>query len=138
VAAPLAFDYSNGKIYALGSSNDYGGTAITRVLDFKVDGGLSRTVNQGLRFEFEAQHDSSSSYTLSATLQKSDDAGLTFDTGIALSKSITSGTSAQQVVLTTPPLGSFKAGRIYRLTFTGPAARLILRRAEGLVRVGRF
>jgi hypothetical protein len=86
----------------------------------------------------EAQHDSSSSYTLSMLLQKSDDGGRTFDTGITVSKAITNGTSAQQVTLTTPPLGSFKAGRTYRATFAGPAARLILRRAEGLVRIGRF
>lgn len=135
---PVAFDSTNGNIYALGASNSNNGTAITRILDFKVDGGVSRTFCAGLRFEFEAQHDSSSSYTLSATLQKSDDAGLTFDTGITLSKAVTNGTSAQQVILQSPPTGSFKAGQIYRLTFAGPAARLILRRAEGLVRVGRF
>lgn len=140
---PFGFDTTNGNVYWLGcTGNEYNqflsGNAITRILDFKVDGGVSRTFNAGLRFEFEVKHDSSSSYSLSATLQKSDDAGLTFDTGVTLSKAITSGTSAQQVILTSPPLGSFKAGRIYRLTFAGPAARLILRRAEGLVQIGRF
>ncbi len=139
---PFGFDNANGNIYWLGNFsnpyNSFNGTAITRILDFALDGGISRTTNQGLRFDLEVQHDSSASYTLSATLQKSDDSGLTFDTGITLSKAITSGTTAQQVVLTTPPLGAFKAGRIYRLTFTGPSARLILRRCEGIVRIGRF
>jgi len=137
-SAPIGFSGSDGSLYYMGLFNTQNGSNLVRILDFKIDGGMSRTVNQGIRFELEAQHDSSSSYTLSATLQKSDDAGRTFDTGITISKAITNGTSAQQVILQTPPLGSFKAGRIYRLTFTGPAARLILRRAEGLVTVGRF
>lgn len=140
---PFAFDTTNGSVYWLGcTGNEYNqflsGNSITRVYDFKIDGGISRTFNAGLRFELEAQHDSTSSYTLSMLLQKSDDGGRTFDAGITISKAITNGTSAQQVLMQTPPLGSYKAGRIYRATFTGPAGRLILRRAEGLVRVGRF
>lgn len=139
---PMAFERATGKVHWLGNAsnpyNSYNGTAITRTLDFKVDAGISHTTNQGLRFELEIQHDSSATYTLSATLTKSDDGGLTFGGSQTLSKAITSGTTAQQVILTSPPLGSFKAGRIYRLVFTGPSARIIFRRAEGLVRVGRF
>lgn len=133
---PLALQ-STGSIVGLDVGNDYNGTAISRVLDFTIDGGMSRVFIAGLRFEFEAKHDTASSYTLSATLQKSDDGGRTFNTGITLSKTVTNGTSVQSVMLQSPPLGSADGGRVFRLTMT-PSARLILRRAEGLVRVGRF
>lgn len=132
----FGFDSRNGKIYTLGESSRENGSNINKILYFKLDGGMSRTFNAGLRFEFEARHEISSSYTFTATLQKSDDAGRTFDTGITLTKSVTNGTSAQQVILQTPPLGSFKAGRIYSLTIN-MAAYLILRRAGGLVQIGR-
>lgn len=140
---PLGFSITDGSVYWLGNStNPYNqntsGTSITRILDFKIDGGMSRIFNSGIRIEGEIAHDSSSSFTLSATLTKSDDGGKSFDSGITLSKAITSGTTAQKFILSSPPLGSAIAGRIYRLTFTGPAARIILRRAEGLFRVGRF
>lgn len=136
---PVALDVANGKIYFVDPGyNSEDGTAITRVLDFKIDAGITRASCYGLRFELEIDHDSSTSYTLSPTLTWSDDAGASFSTGFTLSKAITSGTTAQQVILTTPPLGMIKAGRIFRLTFAGPAARIILRRAEALLEKGRF
>jgi hypothetical protein len=139
---PIGFSKDDGKVFWLGSYyapyNSFNGTDITRVLDFKVDGGMSRMFNSGLRFEMEVQHDSSSSTTLSMLLQKSDDGGRTFDTGITVSKALTNATSAQQVIMQTPPLGSAKAGRIYRATISSFTGRLILRRADGLVQIGRF
>ncbi len=140
---PLAFSRSNGSIYWLGTNatpyNQFAsGNAITRTLDFTIDPGISRGFNRGMRLEFEADHDSSTSYTFSGTLSWSDDAGATFTTPITLSKAVTSGTTAQKVILQTPPLGSFRAGRVYRLVFAGPAARIILRGGDMLFEKGAF
>jgi hypothetical protein len=46
-----------------------------------------------------------------------------------LSKAITSGTTGQRVMLEAHRLGSSRQ-RYYRLTFTGPAARIVLQSAE--------
>jgi hypothetical protein len=143
---PTGFSTNDGSVFWLGASNEiatyqynsFAGTSITRTLDFQVDGGMSRIFNAGIRFEFEIQHDSTDTFTFSASLYKSDDAGRTFSSAITLSKNVTQGTTPQKLTVATPPLGSAAAGRLYRLVITSLAARLILRRAEGLVREGRF
>ncbi len=135
---PIAFDYANGKVYTVSNAyNQEDGNAVTRTKDFKITAGMSRLFMAGMRIEFEAKHDSSTSYTFSGTLSWSDDNGSNFNTPITLSKAITSGTTAQQIVLQTPPLGSCPTGRIYRLVFAGPAARILIRQGEVLIDQGR-
>src|SRR5574341_775784 len=115
----MAFRYDSPLIYQFGTQasplHSYAGTAYDQVFDFTLAPSMSRTFNAGLRFELEVKPASSGNYTLSATLQKSDDGGYSFDSGITITESVVqSGTSGQLVILQTPPLGSFKAGRVYR------------------------
>lgn len=90
-----------------------------------------------IRFELEADYDSTGFTTLSASLDWTDDGGLTYSTAITLSKTITSSSTAQRVTLTANRLGR-SANRFYRLTFTGPAAALILQKCEIDLEEGRF
>lgn len=132
---------TDGKIYKVDRRfyNDENGTALVRTRDFKIDSGMSRSFHAAIRFEFEAKHDSSATYTLSGVLSWSDDGGINFSSGVTMSASITSqGTNSQQVILTSHRLGSPKRERIYRLVLTGPSARLVLRRGEILMEKGRF
>jgi len=135
----LCGDSENGSIWKLTrTTSTENGINITRIRDFRIDPGISRSFHYGMRIELECAYDATGTTTLSATLQKSDDDGLTFDTGITLSQTVTSSAIGQQVVLKTPPLGMSKAGRVYRLTFTGPAAQLILKNADLNLRQGAF
>jgi hypothetical protein len=128
---PLAFDSQDGKVYKVTSSyNSENGTDIRRIRNFgPIEAGARRVFHHGIRFVLEVDHDSSASYTLSATLEWSDNGGLTWSTARTMSKSITTGTTGQRVMLEMYRLGSSRQ-RYYRLTFTGPAAKLVLQSAE--------
>lgn len=135
---PTAFDSINGKVYQILSSvNSEDGTAIRRRRIFgPIEASAKLIFHHRIRFIIEADHDSSASYTLSATLEWSDNGGLTWSTARTLSKAITSGTTGQRVMLSADRLGSSRQ-RYYRLTFTGPAARIVLQSAELDMEVGR-
>jgi hypothetical protein len=128
---PLAFDSVDGKVYKVTSAyNSENGTALTRIRTFgPLEAGARRMFHHSIRFVLEVDHDSTASYTLSATLDWSDDGGLSWSTARTLSKAITSGTTGQRVMLEAHRLGSSRQ-RYYRLTFTGPAARIVLQSAE--------
>jgi hypothetical protein len=136
---PYAFDAANGKVYALDeqTANSEDGTAITRIRTFgPIEASAKLIFHHRIRFVVEVDHDSSASYTLSATLEWSDNAGLSWSTARTMSKAITSGTTGQRVMLSADRLGSSRQ-RYYRLTFTGPAARLVLQSADLDMEVGR-
>ncbi len=123
-----AFDTENGSIYTLpiGYSQDNGAT-ITRTRDFgPVRSGIHRIIHHQIRIELDIKHDSSASFTLAPTLSWTDDGGKTFSTARTLTKAITSGTTAQRTMLQADRLGS-SYERTYRLTFAGPAARILLK-----------
>jgi hypothetical protein len=128
---PLAFDSQDGKVYKVSSSyNSENGTALQRIRVFgPLQAGALRMFHQRIRFILEVDHDSSASYTLSATLEWTDDGGLSWSTARTLEKAVTSGTTGQLLMLSANRLGSSRQ-RYYRLTFTGPAAHLVLQSAE--------
>jgi hypothetical protein len=128
---PLAFDSQDGKVYKVTSGyNSDNGTGIKRIRIFgPIEAGARRMFHHRIRFVLEADHDSTASYTLAPTLDWSDDGGATWSTARTLSKAITSGTTAQLVMLEANRLGSSRQ-RYYRITFDGPAARIVLQSAE--------
>lgn len=136
--SPLAFDGVNGNIYLVSvATNDENGTAIRRIRTFgPIGDGTRHLFHDRIEFVLEADHDSEASYTLSATLEWSDNGGLSWSSAVTLSKAITSGTTGQTVVLYHNRLGSSKE-RFYRLTFTGPSAKLILKTCDLEFRAGR-
>lgn len=135
---PFAFDTENGSVYHVFiTTNSENGTAIRRLRAFgPIQAGATRMFHHSIRFVLEVDHDTTASYTLSADLDWTDDGGLTWSTARTLSKAITSGTTGQRVMLEAHRLGSSRQ-RYYRLTFTGPAARLVLQSAELDMDVGR-
>lgn len=134
----VAFDSINGKVYQILSSvNTEDGTAIRRIKDFGPIGDGSTLIRHDrIEILLEADHDSTASYTLSGVLSWSDNGGLSFSSGITLSKAITSGTTGQLVRLYANRLGSSRK-RIYRWTMTGPAARLVLKTCDLALQGGR-
>lgn len=130
-----AFSRTDGKVYHLDrTAYTFNGTAITKILDFSMDSGIGRVLQAGFRIEFDVKSGGVGTYSFGATLQWSNDGTSNYNTGFTVSKTVSDGIT----ILTFPPLGSFKAGRCFRLTITGPNARVILRQAESLHRLGRF
>jgi hypothetical protein len=129
---PMAFDDQDGSVYAVDPNlnTDGAGTwAIQRVRDFgPIEAGANLIFHHKLRLDMEVKYDSTASPTLSATLAKSDNAGQSFDSGVTLSRALTSATTAQRVPLEARRLGSSRE-RYYRLTMS-PAARVVLKLAE--------
>jgi hypothetical protein len=136
--SPLGLDSENGNVYLVSiGANDEAGTAIQRIRDFgPIGDGTTLIRHDRIEILLEADHDSSASYTLSGVLTWSDNGGLTFSSGITLSKAITSGTTGQLVRLYANRLGSSRK-RIYRWTMTGPAARLVLKTCDLALQGGR-
>lgn len=126
-----AFDATNGGNHRfLEYTHTDLGTNITRIRTFgPIEANAKRIFHNSIRFVLEIEHDSLASYTLSATLEWSDDAGKTWSTARTMSKAITTGETPQRVMLQLNRMGSSRQ-RYYRLTFTGPAARLVLQSAE--------
>jgi hypothetical protein len=125
----IACDIANGNFYFI-ASNSENGTAIRRRRAFgPIEAGARRMFHHRIIFVLEIDHDSSASYTLEASLDWTDDGGLTWSTARTLTKAITSGTTGQRVQLEALRLGSTRQ-RYYRITFTGPAARIVLQSAE--------
>lgn len=89
-----------------------------------------------MRIEAEIKHADTASYTVTAVLQKSENMGLSFDSGVSVARAITSGTTAQRVLFDFHNLGSSE-NRVYRLTFTGPSAYITLRRCDIMIEKGR-
>lgn len=127
----LGFDRTNGNVYTLaGTTNTENSIDIRRRRAFgPVEAGALLMFHHRIRFVLEVDHDSDASYTLEASLDWSDDGGATWSTARTLSKAITSGTTGQRVMMEANRLGSSRQ-RYYRITFTGPAARIVLQSAE--------
>jgi hypothetical protein len=133
---PFAFDTENGRIYQLKrDENDENGTDITRIKDWTVGDGTRYLFHDRIEIIAEMDHDSSASYTASGTLSWSDDGGLSFNTPITLSVSVTSGTTGQMIQFTNNRMGSSRK-RIYRWTMAGPSARIVLKTCDLKYRVG--
>lgn len=139
----FGFDTTNASIYFLGTELDprwtFNSVANNFTLDFEVEAGIYTVFNSGMRLLFEVLPASGGTYSLSVLLQKTDDGGKSFDTGITISKSFTAISAiAQYVTIQTPPLGSFRSGRTYRMTIANPQFGFMLQKADGLIKVGRF
>lgn len=143
----LAFDRNNGNVYLMtplfNSENGTAiapetGTAITRTRTFgPIQAGASRMFHHRIRFVLEIIHDTENTFTLEASLDWTDDDGLTYSTPRTLSKAITAGaTGGQRVMLEAFRLGSSRK-RYYRLSFVGPSIRAVLESAELEMDVGR-
>lgn len=90
-----------------------------------------------IRIEFEADYDATGATSISASLDWTDDGGLTYSTAITLTKTVTNSSTSQRGTLIANRLGR-SSERYYRVTFTGPAAKLILTKCELDLREGRF
>ena len=129
---PFAFDNQDGSVYSLDESLSTDGAtpvAFDKIRDFgPIESGDDRVKHTRLRLDAEVKYDSTASPTLSATLQKSDNGGQSYDTGLTLSRVLASATTAQKVRLEARRLGAPRE-RYYRLTLS-PQARIILKLAE--------
>lgn len=136
----FSVDKDDGSVYQIGfDSNSDNGDPITRVRTFgPIESSGSRAFHRGICFELEAQHDASSTYTLSATLEWSDNAGASWSSPITMTQAVTSGTTSQLITLEARRLGSSRRQRYYRLTFAGPAAKLVLKKCWLDAKEGRF
>lgn len=127
---PLVFDYANGKIYQYYGDSDNAAN-IARVRTFgPIQAGAKRVLHSRIRFVLEVASFLSSSFTLSGTLDWSDDGGLTWSTARTISKAVaSSGTTGRMVVIDFNRLGSSRQ-RYYRITLTGADCHVVLQSAE--------
>lgn len=136
---PYGFDATTGKIYEIRPEyNSENGTAISRIRIFgPIESNTKRVFHSQIRIEAEVKYDAIGTTSISATLDWTDDGGLTYSTARTMTRTVTSSTTGQRVIFTENRLGS-SPSRYYRLTFTGPAAKLVLKKCELDLQEGRF
>ncbi len=130
----------DGKIYAVDPDyNRENGTTIVRTVAFGPveSGNTKRVFHNQIRFEIEIEYDASGTTSLAPTLDWTDNNGLTYSTPITITKTVVSSATGQRVLLAANRLGS-SACRYYRLIFSGPSAKLILKKCEIELSEGRF
>lgn len=128
--------YGNSETY--GSPVDFVTQAIVRQRIFgPIQSNSKRVFHRQIRIEAEYDFDDTGTTSTSASLDWTDDGGLTYSTAITLTKAVTSSTTGQRAVFTANRLGA-SAERYYRITFTGPAAKIILKKCELDLEEGRF
>lgn len=135
-STPYAFSRNDGDVFeVVPTTNTEAGTTLTRIKDWTTGDGARMHFYDRIEIVAEMDHDSSASYTASGTLSWSDDGGLSFNTPITLSASVTSGTTGQIVRFTNNRMGGTRNKRIWRWTMT-TAARIVLKTCDLKYRVG--
>lgn len=120
------------------AKNSEAGIAIRRERIFgPIESNMKRLFHRQIRFEVELKFDATGTTSVAPTLEWTDNDGLTYATALTLTKTVTSSTTGQRVTFVANNLGSAQR-RYYRLTFTGPAAKIILRNCEIDLSEGRF
>lgn len=126
----IFFDKDTSAISSSGTSlpvNDDDGNPITRERTFgPLESRGNNLFHSKIRFELESLHDIDSPYSLSATLEWSDNAGKDWSTPLTMTRSVADG-DGQLVTLEARRLGSSRQ-RYYKIKFVGPAAKIIIKK----------
>jgi hypothetical protein len=141
IGGAVAYALNYGDISLGGRNNAEVAGSTTQIVRQRIFGPISSNsrlvFHRQIWIEAEIIFDVGGTTSIAPTLDWSDDGGLTYSTALTLTKAVTSSTTGQRVVFTANRLGSSRE-RYYRLTFTGPAAKIILKKCELDLEEGRF
>lgn len=144
----IAFDNYDGRAYTVGTKvsgggggnyNSEDGTAIKRTRIFgPIESNTKKLFHYQIRIEADVQMDNQGASTVSASLDWTDNNGQSYSTALTLTASIVNTSQiGQRILWVANRLGS-SPSRYYRLTLTGPAAKIILKKCELDAKEGRF